>query len=164
MYSTRTDGYFVGFAELTVGEVVEHYPEFFFGFSILFTCLDSTPELRTFGQSLQSKSTKLGIRVIDESIWIDITHVKDFLAAPYTLLTHFDELYLLKGPQPAGVSIHQTFTTDRTRFSEAVPTSFLQAFQLFHATRYLSDGCGLNFACEDSAIVPRIAQLESKLA
>lgn len=156
------EGYFVGFADLTISDVAKHFPEFFVGFSALVTCLDSGIELRDYGRRLQVANPKRALEIINESIWIDASHVPEVLAARGTL-THFDELYLLKA-KPAAVSVVEIFTTDRANFAEKIPSSFVPTMRRFEATRYLADGCGLNFACEHRAITQRIQQIESDVA
>ena len=156
------EGYFVGFADLTINDVAKHFPEFFVGFSTLLTCLDSDTELEAYGRRLQVANPKRALEIINKSIWVEASHVPEVLGARGTL-THFDELYLLK-TKPAAVSVVEIFTTDRANFAEEIPSSFVPTMRRFEATRYLADGCGLNFACEDLVFVQRIEQIESTVA
>jgi hypothetical protein len=156
------EGYFVGFADLTISEVAKHFPEFFGGFSALVTCLDSGTELKGYGRRLQLAHPEWALETINESIWVDGSHVAEFLATR-GVLTHFDEMYFLKA-KPTAVSVEEIFTTDRPNFAEKIPSSFVPTMWRFEATRYLADGCGLNFACEDFVFAQRIEQIESTVA
>jgi hypothetical protein len=128
----------------------------------LVTCLDSDTELKEYGRRLQVANPKQALEIINESIWVDASHLPEVLAARGTL-SHFDELYLLKA-KPTAVSLEEIFTTDRANFAEKIPSSFVPTMRRFEATRYLADGCGLNFACEDFVYAQRIEQIESTVA
>jgi hypothetical protein len=158
----EVEGYFIGFADLTIGEVATNCADFFSGFSLLVTCLDSNPELRPYGESLLADKSTWAIRIMGESIWVDVRSVRDFLSDPNTL-SHFDEVYLLREEPKLDFQVHEIFTTDRANFAESVPPAFFKMLQATSARRYLSDGSGLNFACEDRDLVRRLGEIEAMI-
>src|ERR1051325_3754071 len=142
------DSYFVGLADLTIREIFEHYPEFFQGLSLLITSLDSQQNLLRYGEWLKTNNGHWDVQIVGHSVWVDARNAKDFLVADNGL-SHFDEIYLLRRKPVAEMQINEVFTSDRCDFSKIIPPSFIRLVKLLDASRYLSDGCGLNFACTE---------------
>jgi len=72
----------------------------------------------------------------------------------------FDEIYLFREKPKEVLQTH--FTSDRAVFGTQVPEEFLKYFKKSGSVRYLSDGIGLNYACESTSIMERICGLESR--
>lgn len=157
------NGLFVGFADLTISEVARGCPDFFDGMSLLITCLDSTPKVATLSRWMDRlRSGGYRFETTESGVWISSVDVSRLIAEGSTF-SHFDEVYLLKDrPCLAGIR-SGTFTTDGCNFGEEVPASFAVEFASIGATRYLSDGCGLNFACESETFLSEIRDLEDAI-
>lgn len=153
---------FVGFADLTISEMVKHYFEFFEHRSILVTSLDSEQDLRGYGRWLHLKKPAWRTQIFGRSIWISEESTSEFLLGTNTL-SHFDEMYLLSERPSHYVRLDQSFTSDRCDFSKDVPQSFVETLNILSASRYLSDGCGLNFACQKVEEVNRIGEIERQI-
>ena len=149
-YQQRGD-YFLGFADLTISEMGRSCPGFFDGMSLLITCLDSTtPDHKLARWMRMLDERNYAAEHMDDGIWIPAERTVRLLAEGLTFYG-FDEVYLFK-TRPVQQGLRRgIFTTDGYNFAEVVPPDFVNAFFAMGATRYLSDGCGMNFACESLA-------------
>jgi hypothetical protein len=154
--------YYCGWADLTIGEIATQYADFFANLSVLLTSLDSNSDLAGYGVWLKNNKPMWDVHVIGSSVWISPEHVQQFLFEPNTL-SHFDEMYCLARQPPESFRIGSIFTSDRCNFSNDVPNSFLEIFSSLGALRYISDGCGLNFACENINVANSIAKIEQEI-
>ncbi len=162
MKYNEVDGYSIGFADLTITEVSRHCVDFFSEFSLLITCLDSDPRLRHYGESLRTSKPQWNIRIVGESIWVGSENVRELLLDP-SILSHFDEMYLVREHPTSDFQVKEIFTTDRANFADVIPATFLEMLRAASASRYLSDGSGLNFACEDLDLVRRLEKIEAMI-
>ncbi len=71
------------------------------------------------------------------------------------LLTGFDEIYFLANDRGSMPDSAAYFTSERAAFSGRPPEEFFQLWRMSGAVGYLSDGCGLNFACRDNSAASR---------
>jgi hypothetical protein len=155
--------HYFGWADMGISYLHKYFPDFFAGFSMLVTCLDSNPrpaELVKWLEMVRSKGW--GGKVIGSSVLIPAEHVKDVFENRQTF-NAFDEVYLVRSPILARVEITAHFTTDGPTFVDQIPEDFLAVFHNLGACRYVSDGIGMNFACESLEIVKEIQNLEQKL-
>jgi hypothetical protein len=135
-----------GFVPLSIADIVRYMPNFFKGLAMLITVIDSGPasslNLENFrGRGLELKPYGTAVLVQEPDVEVLLKDGWPF--------DGFDEVFLLKPPVNFHVSdFSEHFTTDARDFSQDVPVQFLDMFQALNAVRYLSDGCGLNFACE----------------
>ena len=153
---------FLGFEDLTIAEIGSNCPEFFYGMSMLITCLDSTKTVTKLSKWMQMlHNRKYAAECFDDGIWLPADETMRIFEEGLTF-HGFDEIYLFKGrPLLLGSPI-SVFTTDGYNFSENVPPDFINGFLERGATRYLSDGCGLNYACESEQLVQLIKKLTRK--
>ena len=159
----KTNEYYCGFSEiLKISDVYNLYPDFFKGVSVLITSLDSNrePGKTSFLISyFEKKGWKF--RVLNNSILVHETNVAELLKEP-RLFIHFDEVYLLEDYSLEDFNFNKFFTPilDSDFFNEEVSEDFLKICRKIKAKRFLSDGCGLNFACESLEIVKGLEEAE----
>jgi len=161
----QTRGYFAGFVDLRIADIAEPCPEFFEGFALLITCLDSSPDVVTLSRWVTYlKSKEWRPLPIGRAVFIPAENTGGLLEDRQTFFG-FDEVYLLKEELPRELP-HPTdraYTTDGFDFGESVPDAFWRYFANVGAVRYVSDGVGLNFACESRGCVQRLERLEREL-
>src|SRR5262245_59135694 len=98
--------------------VAERFPDFFKGFGLFVTCLDSSEELAAVGYNLNSRIEGPGrFTILGESLWIAAEHVLDALREP-GIFCAFDEVYLLRSAPVAPPRIRGNHTC--RNFSEEV--------------------------------------------
>ena len=159
MISKEYNGYLFGFVDLTINEVFKYYPSFFQPFNILITCLDSSPRLPDLTKWMQYlKRTGWRYQIIGDKVWIHSANLFDIFEQGKTFY-HFDEVYLVQGIPQIDAMPYRHYTTDGRDFSENVPQEFIEMFLKLGATRYLSDGCGLNFVCESLEITKKLEEI-----
>lgn len=71
------------------------------------------------------------------------------------LLTGFDEIYFLADELGLMPESADYFTSERFEFNRRPPEEFLLQWRTSGAIGYLSDGCGLNFACANGSAARR---------
>ena len=156
----KIGGAYFGFIDISISRFAEHFQEYFGSFSMLITCIDSTPQVSSLKKWMNYiKSKKWDFKVIGNSIWIPSRYVLEVLSEGQTFYG-FDELFLLKRLPTEGIDDERVYTTDSYNFGRHVPNEFVKKFNRLGATRYLADGCGMNFACESIEIVKRIRKIE----
>ncbi len=133
--------------DLSIPSILEEVPAFFDGVSLLLTCVDSSNKVVAHldPEYLLSKgitySAHLGSMLINAEFAEAFKNNYDF--------SGFDELYLLsENSNLLKYAITEHFTSDGYEFGNEIPNDFLKIFNEMGAIRYLSDGCGLNYACE----------------
>lgn len=162
-YRSR-EGLYVGIADLA--ELAEHAPSFFHIPWALVTMLDSSPVVKRSAEtppgSLILERSKTA-RILGNGILVSHEDILS-LVQDETLFPHFDEIYLCEH-MPTHVRIEEYFTSTgpRTNFGKSFPNEFLKTFRELGAVRYLSDGCGLNFVCENEEIVAAIERAEANI-
>ena len=78
-----------------------------------------------------------------------------YLVGDTPLLTGFDEIYFLAGEGGNMPESAAYFTSERVAFNRRPPEEFLLRWRTSGSVGYLSDGCGLNFACADGSVARR---------
>lgn len=153
-----TNGMLAGIADLTIAELAAQRPEVFSASWIVLTMLDSSP-VSGFQNAILKSSPET--RVVGDAL---VVRGHDILALIQRedIFQHFDEMYLC-GAVPASADIHTHFTSERANFAKHVPQEFLTLFQSLRAVRYFSDGCGLNFVCENLDLVSAIELAEERI-
>ena len=127
-------------------------PGFFEGFYLLVTQRDGEPTLQTTGLGHFTSQNVDGMQY-KETLIIRPDVVNSFISQKF--FYGFDEVYLVKELDLARFpKSFPRFCTPEYEFAKSVPDEFVTIFQHLGATRYLSDGYGLNFVCE-------IGQVES---
>jgi hypothetical protein len=148
--------FFFGYADLTITEIGRYCPDFFYGMSMLITCLDSTRPVIKLSRWMQMlDSRKFAAERFDDGILIPASETMRIFREGFTFYG-FDEIYLFKDRPLLVKSEKSVFTTAAYNFSENVPLDFIRGFLEIGATRYISDGCGLNFACESEQLLKLI--------
>jgi hypothetical protein len=158
--TSRIGSFVLGFCELTLSEVAQFVPEFFDGLGILCTMFDSGPG---FSQRVEQA-------LLDSTVAFHQTLNGCWLPAPDAvsglrksgLLSHFDEIYLA-AQKPADFALVEHFTSDRFELLRDDPKSLLDYIGGLGASRFLSDGAGLNFVCDSDGLALKLAQLESRV-
>ena len=150
------DTYFGYSPNLTIYDIGCSIKEYYFGLSMLITCLDSCERVADKQRWLNGlRDRSWDVRIFGDAVWIASVHVPVILCDRSTF-SHFDEIYLLSDEPKIKQFSASHYTTDGSTFGDAVPHTFVKRFFDFGALRYLSDGCGLNFACESMVLVDRI--------
>jgi hypothetical protein len=132
-----------GFMSGCIADVYDNVPEFFAGMNILFTVLDSgidtfyVPDGQANGDVFANVNGRLFVRA--DAVAEFVEHV------PFI---EFSEVYLIPvfDPPPT-YEILEKFTAEACNFNELIPRSFLSMFSKTGASRFLADGCGLNYYC-----------------
>lgn len=162
MYYKNINGIYVGQADLTISDVGCHCPEFFMGYNLLITTLDSGDIDSSSLWLKEGLYAKYEIELFEHYAIIPEKHFKDVFADG-KIFYHFDTIYFVDYIKEMNVTISMPFTSDGIFFSKEVPSEFWEHFLGLKAVRFLSDGCGLNFACESKKLVNRLAHVERKL-
>ena len=152
------DSNYCGWADLKLPNVYELFPEFFQGFSMLITCLDSSPGIDWSGGIDLENHKKWGTELINKMLYVTEPKFKDIFEDRNTF-NGFDEIFLFR--EKPFLTPNKYFTTDVANFGNQVPEEFLSYFKTSGAIRYLSDGLGLNFVCESKIILEKIGELEN---
>lgn len=148
----KVENHYLGYIETTISEVYKSFPEFFDGFSLFLTCLDSDTNLSNNKVLLDLlKTHNCEYKVINKSIYLNGIN-NNFLFESKRIFTHFDEIYFINKDIHKEIKIPHQFTTDSFNFQNEIPNEFLKLLNETGASRYLSDGCGLNFACESETV------------
>lgn len=158
------DNIYAGGADITISHVAKHCKEYFDGQNMLITSLDSChspAELVLWLEYLMRN--KYNYNIIGQYVWISKEHVWDIINDNQTFY-HFDEVYLYDHIPITSPLIDTSFTSDGYLFSKKVPDMFIQQYRNSGASRYLSDGCGLNFACQSETLIKCIAEIEKIVA
>lgn len=160
MHYQKIGNSYFGFSALTISDVSKYCPEFFSGMSMLITCLDSTsPVSRLHKWIAMLSQSRYSFEEQNNGVVIFQEDVARILDDGRTFI-HFDEVYLFAGTVPRESKFNRVFTTDGVNFSEEIPDEFIQHFGYLGATRYLSDGCGLNFVCDSNNFVQALGIIE----
>lgn len=135
----------------TISHLQRFVPSFFAGHYLVVTVLDSSQDVRSFifrngggkGIDLQFFGRAAVISPADQDAFFEGNY-----------LHAFDEMYLV--PERAVVRVDikwvEQFTTDHVVFGDELPGFVPYAMGLLNATRFVSDGLGLNYVCESAAI------------
>lgn len=156
-------GRYFGFADLTITEVGKLCPEFFSDMALLVTCVDSTHAVSSLDRWFMAlKEQDYVFEVIGRAVWISRENAGGVVRDGKTFFG-FDEMYLIQAKVYERDLKGSVFTTDGFNFGEELPPDFVNQFRCLPAVRYLSDGCGLNFACESVALVEGLQRIESQI-
>lgn len=150
-----------GFKRMTLNSLYSVMPEFFEGFGVLITCLDSSSAPAN-AAPWKKRLRDAGIKVVEigDAIWIEAPDVWRLFKTIHAF-SGFDEIYLLKNDPPKGFRSKGHFTTDRLQFKEHPPEEILSNMRQLGAYRYASDGTGIgmNFACESERVNSKVIAL-----
>ena len=140
------DGIAFGNVPLSIFDIVEHLPEYFADLGMLMTCRDSSTDILSIASASSHEMWK-GFEPHGNAIWLPPSTVAWQIENGW-IWDGFEEIYLL--PRPASILSlsDEKFTSEGTNFAEAIPAEFLKRFSTTKSVRFLSDGCGLNYACE----------------
>jgi hypothetical protein len=154
------DGLAIGNVPLSIFDIVEHVPEYFDDFGMLITCMDSGTDVAA-GADCNSVLFE-GAEKHGNAVFVPVQTVAKHISDGWSF-DGFEEIYLLRVPEP-DLKIYgdEHFTSECFDFSKSVPDSFLERFRYIKAVRFLSDGVGLNFACEP-AFAEKIEELDQYL-
>lgn len=157
------DNIYAGGADITISHVAKCCKDYFEGQYMLITTLDSChspAELKLWLEYL--KQNKYKYDILGQYVLISKEHVWNIVNDGRTFF-HFDEVYLYDHIPIHLPPINISFTSDGYLFSEKVPDVFIEQYRNSRASRYLSDGCELNFACRSETLIRCIAEIENKL-
>ena len=156
-------GFFIGFTDIRISDVATVFPQFFDGMHLLITCLDSSRRVSGLTKWMDMmKEKKIVFQPLGDAVWIPSDSTANLLRAGKTFY-HFDEVYLFNAdsqppvPEEIGGGV---FCTDCHNFEENIPEEFISRFLDIKATRFLADGCGMNFACESNEILERLGLIQ----
>lgn len=156
MKHKNTNGFYSGFTDSSISHVHENLPEYFEDLFLLISCLDSGKDFVTSSKFLSIlTSNSLECEILSNCLLISPCNTEQLFRIG-KIFTHFDEIYLFKKKPTDILRIEQSFTTDGYNFGSNVPNEFIDIFKKVGAVRYLSDGCGLNFACESVELVRKL--------
>jgi hypothetical protein len=144
-YSIR-DGVAYGNVPLSIFDIVEHLPEYFADLGTLMTCVDSSTNVVSIASG-SSHEMWNGFEAHGNAIWLPPSAVAWQIQNGWSC-DGFEEIYLLPRPESTLSISDEKFTSEGDNFAESIPNAFLERFRTVKAVRFLSDGCGLNFACE----------------
>jgi len=137
---------YFGVADATIAAVLRTAPELFDGFGVLLRTLDSESDLaRAAGTVIGDPERAAGVKLIGPAIWIPPRAALAVLRKP-SLLTHFDELYVVDQVEARDWPDLGVYTPDRVLFNETIPSEFYNGFIALGARSYFADGTGLNYA------------------
>ncbi len=91
-------------------------------------------------------------------IWVSSDLIGVMMRDP-EIFSSFDEIYLTSAFDKTSAMGTGHFTTDGFNFGKNVSNAFIAGFRQLGAVRYLSDGCGLNFVCENQELANQISNL-----
>ena len=149
----------LGFVPMSIDDIVKFLPEFFDDHVMLITIVDSDKAAERLRHAY-FKSMGVELENFGDAILIRAESLKNLIKQGWTM-DGFDEIFLLKEPVTAELPIlHTDFTC--ANFNKLVPREFSQKFKALHASRFLADGYGMNFACEPD-LADRIVQLDREL-
>jgi hypothetical protein len=152
-------GSYFGFCESSIGFVWQNFPQFFEGFGVTVTCIDSTEKVSsspTIKNRIAQGWNLSGVGA--DALWVPANELPKFLEDE-GMLCGFDECYLSRN-KPGDVSVEEGHsTTDGFNFATRVPDNFLRKFESLKAVRYLSDGLGLNFVTESLEVAEKLMEL-----
>jgi hypothetical protein len=140
------DGVAYGNVPLSIFDIVEHLPEYFADLGMLITCMDSSTDVLDIASASNHEMWK-GFEPHGHAIWLPPSTVAWQLENGWNC-DGFEEVYLLSRPASTLSISDEKFTSEAADFAESVPAEFLERFRTTKAVRFLSDGCGLNYACE----------------
>lgn len=154
------DGIAYGNVPLSIFDVVNHLPEYFADLGMLMVCKDSSTDVLAIASGSDHEMWK-GFEPHGNAIWLPPATVALQLENGWNC-DGFEEIYLLSRPAFTLSISDDKFTSEAANFAESIPDKFLERFRATKAVRFLSDGCGLNFACE-SDFANAIADLDTYL-
>jgi hypothetical protein len=146
MSYTIVDGIACGNVPLSIFDIVEHLPEFFADLGMLMTCIDSSRDVLSVASASKHQMWK-GFEPHGKAVWLPPSAVAWQIENGWSC-DGFEEIYLLPRPTSTILLTDEKFTSEGDNLAEAISTEFLKRFRTIQAVRFLSDGCGLNFACE----------------
>jgi len=149
----------IGYVPMSIDDIVKFMPEFFDDHVMLITIVDSDNSADRLRHAY-FKSMGVELENFGDAILIRAESLKNLIKQGWTM-DGFDEIFLLKEPVVAELPVMRVDFT-RANFNECVPREFTQKFESLHASRFLADGSGLNFACEPE-LADRILQLDREL-
>ncbi len=135
----------------TISDLYRVFPGFFVDHYLIVTVLDSSQDVRSF--VCQNGGGKgIGLQYFGRAVVIPPAGIGAFCEGNY--LHAFDEMYLVPERSIARMNVawDDQFTSDHAVFNECVPDFVSEAMSLLNATRFVSDGLGLNYVCESAAI------------
>lgn len=157
----KRDGYYCGLVDAKISDVYDHLPGFFHSFDLLVTRLDSSVSLKDIRKWVEYIAhSGWQYQILGDAVWISSNYVDRVFHEQKTFFG-FDEVYLLRGV-PKNTPPGEHFTSDGYDFSKEVPARFIECMTHVGAVRYLSDGCGLNFACESQELADKLASLSTR--
>ena len=140
-----------GFCDCKIREFLAEYPRFSASKSMLVTCIDSYPHPARLGKWLQILSDSgVHFEVFGDYVWIPTSDVARLLNSQKVFFG-FDEVHFLETRPPVMPNVIERFTSDGVSFADGLPDRLPSQLAALGADRYLTDGCGLNFAVEASS-------------
>jgi len=143
------NGYYFGFLNTSIKEVFDKSPWFFNNMDSVVTCLDSNL-VQNFSKEVVSnkfQAIKFGNNFLikDEDL--------SYYMNDKSLFCGFDEVFIFNKKSKYIDFKASVYTTDGYNFLKEIPDDFSDLFFKIGSTRYLSDGCGLNFVCESYKVL-----------
>lgn len=149
----------IGSVPLSIMDIVQYLPEYFDGLAMLLARADGSPAAQVLAEDFVADKLKLG-----DAVLFAIEEVEETTEEGWPF-DGFEELYLLRQEHAdtriPRLDLDPAFTIHD--FAEQVPPEFIERFRAVKAVRYLSDGCGLNFACEPY-MADKLQELDRTLA
>lgn len=152
-------GHYCGWADARIS-MLASTQQIYSGFHLLVTCLDSCSKpatLRKWKDHLRESG--IDYDVIGNYVWINSNDVYKLFISTNSFYG-YDEIYLYKDRNLLVELPSECFTGDRMVIEESSIDEFYGMFIKSGATRYFSDGDGLNFVCEDITVVKHIGRIE----
>jgi hypothetical protein len=151
---------YYGHSKIIIREVLYNYIDFFSDYSILFVSIDSTPHTaRENGWINNLRADNTPYEIYNGNLWFDKNTANKIISEnPFC---GYDEIYLFKNKPllvPGDLEEFQPFSI---KYDQEMPEEFIKQFIGLGAQRYLCDGDGLNYVCEDSATAQIIENLGS---
>jgi hypothetical protein len=126
-----------------IAHVYSDVPAFFANMNVLFSVCDSNTNTAFVPEGF---SPNLDCIDINGRLFVRAQAVARFVEQ--TPFTEFSEVYLISVFSPPPIYVAGKFNTDVFDFNDSIPDEFLSIFKRCGASRFLSDGCGLNYYCE----------------
>jgi hypothetical protein len=141
------------FFDTDIAGLLARFPEFAEGMDCRVTCVDSSMDVRD-----DVRDQIQGLAHDDFGRFIVLAG-RDLLGCAPALFSGFDEVYFFtddKWRLADPFRWSEQFTSDRANFGVSVPEYLRSLLEWSGAVRYLSDGCGLNIACETKEILAAV--------
>jgi len=157
MKHTKTDSTYIGFADISLSELLTSHAGFVGTLGMAITRLDSS---NAFGPKTAAYlQTQHGANMLGPGVaWVAAAHIEALIRDPWSF-QGFDEIYLCAA-EPALSMVPKRFTTEIANFGIKIPDEFLNIFRAMGAEKYASDGAGLNFVTADIEDIRIIEGLE----